>query len=62
LEKKVLLLLGRDDNVIIADEISEDAKAVLGDAVDICVLDGGHELPVTDADIVAQTIAEFWNQ
>ncbi|THW82020.1 putative alpha/beta hydrolase [Aureobasidium pullulans] len=62
LEKKVLLLLGRDDNVIIADELSEDAKAVLGDAVDICVLDGGHELPVTDADIVAQTIVSFWNQ
>ncbi|THY92425.1 putative alpha/beta hydrolase [Aureobasidium pullulans] len=62
LEKKVLLLLGRDDNVIIADELSEDAKAVLGDAVDICILDGGHELPVINADIVAQTIAEFWNQ
>ncbi|THX46074.1 putative alpha/beta hydrolase [Aureobasidium pullulans] len=62
LEKKVLLLLGRDDNVIIADELSEDAKAVLGDAVDICILDGGHELPVINADIVAQRIAEFWNQ
>ncbi|CAC9892118.1 unnamed protein product, partial [Aureobasidium pullulans] len=60
--EKMLLVLGKDDNVIIADEISEDAKAVLGDAVDICILDGGHELPVTDADIVAQTIVSFWNQ
>lgn len=62
LKGKVLLLLGKDDTVVIADEMSEDAKEVLGDAVDIRVMDGGHELPVTDADIVAQTILDFWNQ
>ncbi|KAH0360834.1 alpha/beta-hydrolase, partial [Aureobasidium melanogenum] len=61
LESKVLLLLGKDDTVVIADEMSEDAKEVLGDAVDIRVMDGGHELPVTDADVVAQTILDFWN-
>lgn len=62
LEGKVLLLLGKDDTVVIANEMSEDAKEVLGDAVDIRVMDGGHELPVTDADVVAQTILDFWNQ
>ncbi|KAK6003196.1 hypothetical protein QM012_001041 [Aureobasidium pullulans] len=62
LEGKVLLLLGKDDTVIIADEMSEDAKEVMGSAVDIRMMDGGHELPVTDADVVAQTILDFWNQ
>lgn len=62
LESKVLLLLGKDDTVVIADEMCEDAKEVLRDAVDIRVMDGGHELPVTDADIVAQTILDFWSQ
>ncbi|KAI4721413.1 putative alpha/beta hydrolase [Aureobasidium sp. EXF-10727] len=59
---KVLLLLGKDDTVVVADEMCEDAQQVLGPAVDIRILDGGHELPVTDADIVAQTILDFWNQ
>ncbi|KAH0005683.1 alpha/beta-hydrolase, partial [Aureobasidium melanogenum] len=62
LESKVLLLLGKDDTVVIADEMCEDAKEVLRDAVDIRVMDGGHELPVTDADVVAQTILDFWSQ
>lgn len=63
LESKVLLLLGKDDTVVIADEMSQDAEQALGpDAVDIRILDGGHELPVTDAEVVAQTIIEFWNQ
>jgi pimeloyl-ACP methyl ester carboxylesterase len=61
LEGKVLLLLGKDDTVIIAEEMCEDAEQALGkEAVEICVLDGGHELPVTDADVVAQTILDFW--
>ena len=62
LEGKVLLLLAKDDNVVIADEMSQDAQSALGpDAVEIRVLDGGHELPVTDAEVVAQTILGFWN-
>lgn len=62
LERKVLLLLGKDDTVVNADEMCKDAKEVLENAVDIRVMDGGHELPVTDADIVAATILDFWNQ
>jgi pimeloyl-ACP methyl ester carboxylesterase len=60
LEGKVLLILGKEDTVIIAEEMCEDAEKVFGDKVEIRVLDGGHEVPVTDARVVAQTIREFW--
>jgi pimeloyl-ACP methyl ester carboxylesterase len=60
LEGKVLLILGKEDTVIIAEEMCEDAQKVFGDKVEIKVLDGGHEVPVTDASIVAETILEFW--
>ncbi|KAI4842621.1 putative alpha/beta hydrolase [Aureobasidium sp. EXF-8845] len=61
LEGKVLLLLGKDDTVIIAEEMCGDAEQALGkDAMEIRVMDGGHELPVTDAREVAQTILDFW--
>jgi predicted esterase len=56
----VLLILGKEDTVIIAEEMCEDAQKVFGDKVEIKVLDGGHEVPVTDASIVAETILEFW--
>ncbi|KAI5198174.1 putative alpha/beta hydrolase [Aureobasidium subglaciale] len=62
LEAKVLLLLGKEDNVVVAEEMQEDARNAMGDKVDIRILDGGHELPVTDATIVATTISHFWNQ
>lgn len=54
------MLLGQKDNVVFPDETAEDAKAVLGDAVDIRILDGGHDLPVTDPKSVAKAIRDFW--
>jgi pimeloyl-ACP methyl ester carboxylesterase len=61
LEGKVLLLLGKDDTVVVAEEMCEDAEQALGkEAVEIRVMDGGHELPVTDPREVAQTILDFW--
>jgi pimeloyl-ACP methyl ester carboxylesterase len=60
LEGKVLLILGKEDTVISAEEMCEDAGKVFGDKVEIRVLDGGHEVPVTDAGVVAKTILEFW--
>ncbi|KAI5274905.1 putative alpha/beta hydrolase [Aureobasidium subglaciale] len=62
LEAQVLLLLGKDDNVVLAEEMEQDAKKAMGDVVHIRILDGGHEVPVTDAAIVATTIFHFWNQ
>ncbi|KAI5208446.1 hypothetical protein AUEXF2481DRAFT_6133 [Aureobasidium subglaciale EXF-2481] len=59
LEAKVLLLLGKHDNVVIAEEMHQDAKKAMGHVVDIRILHGGHELPVTHAAIVATTIFAF---
>ncbi|KAI1358608.1 alpha/beta-hydrolase [Xylaria arbuscula] len=59
---KICLVLGKDDSVIVTDEIISDAKAVLGpDGVEFVVLDGGHEVPITSSARVAESIEGFWN-
>lgn len=58
---KVLLILGSDDPVVVADETIEDAQEVLGeDGVESVVLGGGHELPITMAADVASALETFW--
>ena len=61
-EGKVLLMLGKDDSIIVADEIGPDAEKVLGkENVEVRVLDGGHDLPVANADGCAKAIGDFWD-
>jgi hypothetical protein len=63
LKGKVLMILGAIDPAIIAEEVSEDTKAVLGDGnVEIVVLDSGHELPITKFTEVAEAIWRFWTE
>jgi len=58
---KVLLVLGEDDSVIVADETSEDARAVFGEAmVSVKILSGGHDLPIVKSKEVADVILDFW--
>ncbi|KAI1428059.1 alpha/beta-hydrolase [Xylaria sp. FL1777] len=58
---KILLVLGRDDGVIVMDEIIEDANSVLGqDGIEFVTLDGGHELPITSSASVAGSLENFW--
>ncbi|KAI1335992.1 alpha/beta-hydrolase [Xylariaceae sp. FL0016] len=58
---KVLLVLGEDDPVIVRHETVEDAEAVLGaDVLEVAVLPGGHELPITNSAGVAGTLEWFW--
>jgi pimeloyl-ACP methyl ester carboxylesterase len=58
---KVLIVLGEDDGVIVLDETIEDARGVLGgDGVDLVILPGGHELPITRSADVAASIEGFW--
>lgn len=62
LEEKVLLLLGKDDGVIVADEVAADATEALGRYnVEIKVLEGGHDLPVANAMGCAEAIVDFWS-
>ncbi|KAI3323498.1 alpha/beta-hydrolase [Xylariaceae sp. AK1471] len=58
---KILVVLGKDDGVIVMDETMEDAHAVLGgDGAEFVTLPGGHELPITSGAGVAASIESFW--
>jgi pimeloyl-ACP methyl ester carboxylesterase len=60
---KVLMILGATDPVVLLDEVSQDAKAVLGEGnVEISVLESGHELPITKSAEVAEVIWKFWTE
>jgi len=59
-EGKVLLLLGDEDSVIVADEVAEDAEKAMGKAnLHIEVLDGGHDLPIAGVESCAKAIGDF---
>ena len=61
-ENKVLILLGKHDSVIVADEIDEDATAALGgkENVKVMRLEGGHDVPVVNAKGCCEEIIKFW--
>ncbi|KAL1297849.1 hypothetical protein AAFC00_006376 [Neodothiora populina] len=62
-EGKVLMILGRADDIILADQVSEDARGALGEEnVDIKVLEGGHDIPIVRAQAVAKSITDFWSE
>ncbi|KAF1834505.1 alpha/beta-hydrolase [Decorospora gaudefroyi] len=56
--KEVWIVLGETDPIILADELTEDAKAVLGeDNVRIKVLEGaGHEVAIERADDIVRVV------
>jgi pimeloyl-ACP methyl ester carboxylesterase len=56
--KEVWLILGETDPVINADEVTEDARAVLGEEnVRVKVLDGvGHEIAIERADDIVRAV------
>lgn len=61
LEKgKLLLVLGKDDPVVVPLETIEDAETALGkDGFEAVILDAGHELPITLSAEVAGCIDDF---
>lgn len=60
---KALMVLGRQDGVIVMNEVSEDAREVLGDeGLVVKVLDGGHDVPISKSKEVVETILEFWKE
>ena len=61
-EDKVLIILGAQDPVIVADETEEDATAALGkENVKFVRINGAHDVPVVNSRGCADAIAEFWN-
>lgn len=57
---KVLMVLGSQDPVIPIEETVQDALETLGDdGVQLAIVDGGHELPITQADEVASFVMSF---
>ena len=62
-EKKVLILLGKQDSVIIADEVEEDASKAMGkENVEVVRLEGGHDVPIVGAKECGEAIATFWKR
>jgi len=61
-EGKVLVLLGKQDNVIIASEVEEDGTKALGkENVKMVKLEGAHDLPIVNAKGCVDAINEFWS-
>ena len=60
--KKVLIVLGEHDPIIIKKEVQEDATEVLSGNVEFATFDAGHEAPVTKGDQIANTVIEFWER
>lgn len=62
-EGKVLMLLGKEDAVIVADEAEEDGVAMLGvESVKVVRLAGGHDLPIVNVEGCVDAISLFWQQ
>lgn len=59
--KKVLLVLGQADPIVIADEVRVDAEGVLGGEANLetVVLEAGHEVPMSRAREVAEAMVGF---
>ncbi|KAI1870136.1 hypothetical protein JX265_006306 [Neoarthrinium moseri] len=57
---KILLILGKDDPVVVPSETIDDAEKALGkDGVQAVILPAGHELPITLSIEVANCIDSF---
>lgn len=60
---KVLMIMGKKDEVIVGDEVVPDAIKILGeDGVEVSWVDAAHDLPVVKPDQIARTMTEFWRE
>ncbi|OAL33834.1 hypothetical protein AYO20_06845 [Fonsecaea nubica] len=61
-QKKVLIVLGTNDPIIIQKEVQEDATEVLSGNVEFAIFEAGHEVPVTKGDQIVARILDFWQR
>lgn len=60
-EGRVLVILGVQDSVIVADEFEEDITNVLGkENVEVVRLEGGHDVPIVNSGGCVDAIEKFW--
>ena len=60
---KVLLVMGQSDSILPKDEVVEDTAEALGkDGMELLLLDGGHEIPITKSEEVAASVIAFWER
>ncbi|KAF2151913.1 alpha/beta-hydrolase [Myriangium duriaei CBS 260.36] len=58
---KVLLVVGKHDDVIVADELVPDVKELIAEEhLEISYVDAGHDLPVVQPNDIARTLVDFW--
>ncbi|RMZ80470.1 hypothetical protein DV737_g3035, partial [Chaetothyriales sp. CBS 132003] len=60
-KSKALVVLGTRDGIIHAEELQEDAAAVLDNNVEFRLLEAAHDVPVTRGDQIVDHIWSFWN-
>lgn len=57
----ILLILGASDPGIVKDELVPDVIQVLGEeGLELAVLDGGHEIAITQGSHIAGIITKYW--
>ncbi|KAL2392081.1 hypothetical protein ABEF93_001372 [Exophiala dermatitidis] len=60
--KKVLIVAGATDPIIVRQELEEDAREVLQENVEFVVIDAAHDVPIVKADEVVEHIVDFWSR
>ena len=64
LQKRILVICGRVDPVIVSDELEGDIVAILGSSEDVTfeTVDAGHDFPATRSVQVVHLITDFWKR
>jgi pimeloyl-ACP methyl ester carboxylesterase len=61
-QNQVLVILGKQDAVIVADETEEDATAALGkENLRVVRLTGGHDVPTVNSKGCVEAMVQFWD-
>lgn len=59
---KALLIVGSADPVVVKEEVIPDVHAALGDeGVDVVIIEGGHEIPITESTAIAEAAVQYWS-
>ncbi|KAL8884983.1 MAG: hypothetical protein Q9215_007084 [Flavoplaca cf. flavocitrina] len=62
---RILIISGENDPIIIAKELEEDSRKVLGEGLKsmfVNIPGAGHDFPITCDDEVVDTITKFWQR